>query len=515
MSLFRQLSSIAERDADLGAFLQGNLQSISDFSTSSFKTISAERDEIHRFVLEHVSSIQHLDYTKGVNRAFLSLLIDFCVRLNMFAAVSQISVIAAAHNIQYGRRVEAGLCIIYPPPIDNGDLIGRLEIICFKLREALQYEEDDNRKAVATLITFYAIAVRDTRLEFAQQAQRNIATALRDPENASLCHAAVDRALSVSLDNLEFAYESIQEIIDDLLSHGDSPRREDLGPAGEILIEQGTPYSEMLSHEEPSFKAVRNLCCRLAERLPNLDEIHHSLGRGVCIIENEGQMLSYMRSHGSAHEAKLLSAFQNFPFQSISTPIELYDWGCGQGVASMVFMELVSSHRYDLPIQSIRMIEPSKLSLMRAALHIKHFGAPNNLRTICKKIDALEDRDVASLGNTTHIHMFSNILDVDAFSLSSLLGLIERTQQGTNYFVCVSPYINDAKYGRIEAFCSYFQSRYETHASIGEWNNGKKPEDEYWCCNQKHRHRMCADHPTPCGCGKKWTRVVRVFRVCM
>lgn len=515
MSLFQQLSAIAERDGALGTFLQGNLQSISDFSTSSFKTISAERDDIHRFVFDRVLAIQQLDYSMGVNRAFLALLIEFCVRLNMVAAVSQVCQIAATNNIHYGRRVEAGLCMLYPQPTTNDDLIGRLEIICEKLRDALQDEEDDNRKAVATLVTFYGIAVRDTSLKYAQQARQKIVSALENSDNSRLRHPAVDDALAVELVDLNFAYQTIQEIIDNLLCHSDSPRREDLGPAGEIFIEQGTPYSEMLSQEEPSFKAVRNLCCRLAERLPNLDEIHHSLGRGVCIIENEGQMLSYMRSHGSAHEAKLLSAFQNFPFQSISTPIELYDWGCGQGVASMVFMELVSSHRYDLPIQSIRLIEPSKLSLMRAALHIKHFGAPNNLRTICKKIDALEDRDVASLGNTTHIHMFSNILDVDAFSLSSLLGLIERTQQGTNYFVCVSPYINDAKYGRIEAFCSYFQSRYETYASIGEWNNGKKPEDEYWCCNQKHRHRMCADHPTPCGCGKKWTRVVRVFRVCM
>ena len=59
----------------------------------------------------------------------------------------------------------------------------------------------------------------------------------------------------------------------------------------------------------------------------------------------------------------------------------------------------------------------------------------------------------------SEFHLFSNILDIDEFSLTNLLKLIEFNFSGDNYFICVSPYINDIRTSRLDAFVKYFSKK--------------------------------------------------------
>ena len=60
--------------------------------------------------------------------------------------------------------------------------------------------------------------------------------------------------------------------------------------------------------------------------------------------------------------------------------------------------------------------------------------------------------------NKTRIHLFSNVLDMDVFSLSNLIELIKANFSGENYFLSVSPYITDLKTARIDSFVNAFSS---------------------------------------------------------
>ena len=140
------------------------------------------------------------------------------------------------------------------------------------------------------------------------------------------------------------------------------------------------------------------------------------------------------------------------------------------------------------------LIEPSSICLKRAALHIKHFDEHCTIKPICKEIDSLKNIDVKSFENNTKIHFFSNILDVEDFSIANLIKLIESTQKGLNYFVCVSPYITDTKTDRIDSFCRHF-SKYSSFELLGNKTNGGRHDDEYWNCNNKYKNCMCANHP--------------------
>ena len=61
------------------------------------------------------------------------------------------------------------------------------------------------------------------------------------------------------------------------------------------------------------------------------------------------------------------------------------------------------------------------------------------------------------------LHLFSNILDVEFFRLDrEFLEKISSSQKGLNYFICVSPNINDKRNARLDMFYRYFNANFET-----------------------------------------------------
>ena len=120
---------------------------------------------------------------------------------------------------------------------------------------------------------------------------------------------------------------------------------------------------------------------------------------------------------------------------------------------------------------------------------MRHFNEQCSVKTVLKDIDSITKEDLNCDGNSIKIHLFSNILDVDGYSMEHLISIIEQTQKGINYFVCVSPYITDAKTARIDKFVQHFANHYNSFHTYweidnqkGEWENG-------------------------------WARVIRLFRV--
>ena len=148
----------------------------------------------------------------------------------------------------------------------------------------------------------------------------------------------------------------------------------------------------------------------------------------------------------------------------INKHIEIFDWACGQGLASIVLLEYLRTQNITLSIDKIILIEPSEIALKRASLHVRHFDKQCGIKTVLKDIGSVQHTDIQSNPSTIKIHLFSNILDVDGFSMQHLISLIAQTQKGNNYFVCVSPYITDAKTARIDEFVQHFANKLESES---------------------------------------------------
>jgi len=86
------------------------------------------------------------------------------------------------------------------------------------------------------------------------------------------------------------------------------------------------------------------------------------------------------------------------------------------------------------------------------------------------------------------LHIFSNILDIDLFSMNQLLKILSNNFKGLNYFVITSPYVDVKKTSRISSFVKYF--------------SGKKKYYEFVKIEEKNGEWQ----------GTNWSRIIRVFK---
>lgn len=489
MSIFQSLLNNADNSVSLDSYIQNNYTQIEAFCSTNVDSQRRELDDFERFVLFKTEVIEKLDYTKSHNRGFVYYLMDYCERFWSKSAIVQLYHIIQNNKLNIGSRLEAAMLYLYNVP-SNKTFVDRFDDICSKLQVAINEEDDNDKKAIALFLNYYSYVVYNTSEQFSSGLFLNYTNAIENDSFPFLKNSIIHECFALDIHKPEEHYNIVQKKIDELLGRTEQfitqPSIEN-----ECLIESDTDYARILNNTPRTFQAIRNISVQQINRFENKDEIYHSLGRGVKILTAEAQLYSYINSYGRMHEAKMLSALKRFPFDELTgNNIEIYDWACGQGIASMIFHEYINNESIQLNIERIVMIEPSELALKRAALNVRHFNGNCHIKTILKDIDSLTINDIKSSSNTIKIHLFSNILDVDLFNMRHLTSIIEQSQSGTNYFLCVSPYITDAKTARIDGFLHYFDGKfninhyYSIDSQRGEWK-------------------------------QEWTRVIRVFKACI
>lgn len=231
---------------------------------------------------------------------------------------------------------------------------------------------------------------------------------------------------------------------------------------------------QLISRGDISFMGMRDTAMSL---LPNdrtvLDGLYQDLKRGTDIIDDEQHLNMYLRSFGKMHKAKLDAAFACLPNLSsiASYDIEIYDWGCGQGTATICFLDYLKSKNANYNIVSINLIEPSVPATQRAQQVISCYDNKIPVNVINKLFDDLKEQDFCH-SNNCKVHLFSNILDVDAFDLALFTQLFQRSFNGENYFICVGPYYFNNK--RVDEFIAATvpDDMYGVlNKNCGEWKN--------------------------------------------
>ena len=192
-------------------------------------------------------------------------------------------------------------------------------------------------------------------------------------------------------------------------------------------------------------------------------ELKESLNHGKNILQTEDQLAAYLSWYGEMHKVKCNIAAQNFPYQDLGMRIHIVDWGCGQAIASLCFLESLEQRGLLSYVRKVTLIEPSKVALNRAKRNIEQALNGHSVEIVClnQKLPSNGADDVAfglDLNETTTIHLFSNILDLVDISLRKTAEVIENGK-GTQYVLCMGP-CNGNK-SRIDDFCSYFTDRVE------------------------------------------------------
>lgn len=184
------------------------------------------------------------------------------------------------------------------------------------------------------------------------------------------------------------------------------------------------------------------------------------MDHGKALLSTEDQLICYLAAYGEMHKMKLEEAFTKFPFNEFEEDIEIIDWGCGQGIASVFLIEKLRDKGLTALLKKITLIEPSKSALERASCHVNQSIINNidaEVELINKFLPGLSemDNEVKDLliEEKICVHLFSNILDIPSIDLKRLTSLIAKTGY-RHYFVCVGPYGPGKE--RLEGFFRYF-----------------------------------------------------------
>jgi hypothetical protein len=491
---------------DMKLFVLSNYQNFYDFFiTQKYSELFKNKIIIEEALTEQYSIIKQLDFSEKRYKNFLSVILLACERLSLFALFERFYILFSAnedilYKLQAIAKYRIG-CRRFE------DYECRLDDILDLLQLAFENEEDGIESVTSVFVGYYIRVIYN--FQHNPKKVNSFNTKIRDaiPRRYLLQQNIIGEVLNIDTSNAEKAFLLVQDLLDKYLNRS-CYIFSDILSSDILLIEENSDYSTLLSNKDKSFDSIKNIATVEYKKIAD-DNVYYSLGRGTAILEDEKQLYAYLYSFGSTHYEKMKSALGLIDISTFSKDksLEVIDWGCGQGLASVVLLELYP----ELNLQNIKLIEPSEVAIRRATLHIKHMNENILVKTICKPIELLEEKDVQTEQENIKIHLFSNILDVESFSIKKLIALFTNTQFGLNYFVCVSPYSTDIRNIRIKDFAQYFKDNKSLgYNLLGEIINSKT--SEYWNCNNNDKGKKCIHH-TGNGCEKRWTRYINVFSV--
>ena len=220
-----------------------------------------------------------------------------------------------------------------------------------------------------------------------------------------------------------------------------------------------------------------------------MDGQGRTLEHGTAVLETEEQCCAYMSAYGPMHRHKLMRALdeKEFPYSDLNDGIEIFDWGCGQGIGTMAVIEKLRQHNMLGKLRKVVLEEPSDIARDRAVLHVKKALEGNYADVIAvSKYLPSDNGDnsncITSINveQPTAIHIFSNIVDIEAVSLKGVSKMI--TSSGQKHIVlCIGPAnLNES---RILSFRNYFvENHIHIFTKFRETKFGLHPNRKAYGC---------------------------------
>lgn len=341
-----------------------------------------------------------------------------------------------------------------------------------RLEQAYIEEEDNNKNVIASLLHYYQFFIKNF-LEFALDEVLKVNLKLKELKDAKTFifnqNEIIDEVLDIELSIESNPLEHIYNLIDSFLG------RLDILPTkkGIYLLEKNTPYCDALGQGPYTLNEI--IIANKAIYSPIKDDhVFWSLHRGVKIPEEEIQLNCYLYAYGDMHRAKLDDALSYFPYNAGNHRV--IDWGCGQGIGSLIYLEKLENAKLHNTCEEVILIEPSPIALQRASFHIQKRA--KTITTCNLDFDSLTKNDFNHSKGKTTVHVFSNVLDVELFSLNHIVELIKENCTGVNHFIISSPNIDITRVSRLDTFVNQFsknngfQIHYISDAQKGQWKCG-------------------------------------------
>lgn len=212
--------------------------------------------------------------------------------------------------------------------------------------------------------------------------------------------------------------------------------------------------------------------------------------RGKKILETPGECNRYIERFFQMHYFKIIDSISKlFSYDKIHEysckGIILYDWACGQGLGSWLFLNQLAERRLKIKVAEIILIEPSAIALTRAEILIRYIDKNVKLTTINRMLSDISEKELIRTEDTLRIHYVSNFIDMLSWeSIDHLSQLIIESQVHQDYaLVALSPY----KAPALDRFINNFP---ESNRVLVSQRNCTKDNS---CANCKFDKEFCSD----------------------
>ena len=459
MRVLQDLNSLSSINS-FESYISSNQGELIDlFSNFGYEFLKSEMTQFKMLSLKR-DLIAELDFGKELNIGFLQQIVSTSLRLGDKFLFEIYFKLYSDLELPTNSSFKAGEIFLLQNR-DAKDYITSIEGVVSLIIDSDNSESDDINSVVifSNLYAHFCEMFYEWGEEFLHQFRDTIEKTKVKFKDSFLQHELIDKvqALVPSLDDpIHFR---IHALIDNFLG-----RTALIQIVEGYLIEESSSYTQLLNYDF-NFEELFQVNRRLYRSNPS-DAVFWSLDRGVRVLSEEDQLVCYLSQLGDMHRYKLIEAIDNSP--NPSSTYELYDWGCGQGIGSFLYHEKNNSSGKCL---KTTLIEPSEIAIKRAAFHLSK--KTDSIQTINAGFDDLEPTMFSSDDSKTKVHIFSNVLDVDFFSIKKFCEFFKLTFKGENIIIIVSPFLSAEKLLRINYFIGQTNTSrdlyYSDYAQKGEW----------------------------------------------
>ncbi|RLA78982.1 MAG: hypothetical protein DRG78_13855 [Epsilonproteobacteria bacterium] len=460
------LNSLKENSGDiilLEEYINNNYQDLYDFFYNSNKDeLFKYKDDIKSYIGFSYHNLRILNNTNKLNLDFIALLIDVCEKLDLLMEFKLLYQILEKSDYNIGNRLKS--TSLYCMNINN--YIDYDYYLIVDSLEVAYIDEGDSKELLSvTIIKFYLLLLDKFKFKFkdTKELMNNLYEYYKSRNIPFFDTRIIEEIFSIDIIENTEAINEIKIIFNNYLYEKDI-----LIDFTKLVIIENSHYSNiLLALGDVTFDKIRAVSVDyVRENIGNERDVHNGLNRGIKILDNEQELYQYIKSFSNKHKAKLNSSFEETIHYLDNKIINIIDWGCGQALATSLLIDFIKDNQLSIKLSDIILIEPSKIALSRGLLHLNVLknNQDLNVKAINKDIDSLSEDDLIINNSNITLHLFSNILDVTLFKLNiQFLQKISNSQNNLNYFICVSPNINDSRNSRIDLFYEYFNRNFKTN----------------------------------------------------
>ena len=226
----------------------------------------------------------------------------------------------------------------------------------------------------------------------------------------------------------------------------------------------------------------------------NYGDFANTTNRATRPLTTTGDLLAYNTCYAADHFARFSHLLAQLPKSSktlCDAPVclSVFDYGCGQGLASLALLTHLQDREVDLVMH---LIEPSEMALQAAAQYVQAFASTLRgqvrVQTYACGLDQLPDTLFVLPAGHTAVHLFSNVLDVSCLGLFDLSRLTRQMSSmcGKHLCLAVGPDFSNSQIG-FDAFKQQFAAG---QAPLFECNDWPLQVTSYRCVQRRMDTRV-------------------------